>query len=88
MPFLASLGELSDKFSLLGVDADHGIAGDEELPHQGVDVPELVIPVRVLATLHRLTGALEAVAQSMEELRNGTVTGMTHLCQCRGEMAC
>ena len=81
--------KLSDEFLFLGVDADRRVAGGEELPRQLVDVTELVIPVRLLVSLHCLTGALQAVAQRVEEFRDGTVTdGMTHLCQCRGEMAC
>ena len=88
MPFPAGLRKLSDELLFLCIDADHGVAGGEELARQLVDVPELVVPVRVLVSLHRLTGSLEAIATGTEDLRDNTVTdGVTHLRQCGSEVA-
>jgi hypothetical protein len=51
MPFFAGLGVPSDEFFLLCIDADHRVTGGEELLGQRVDVPELVVPVRVSTSL-------------------------------------
>jgi hypothetical protein len=58
MPFFAGLSERADEFLLFRIDADHGVAGGEELLGPLVDVPELVVPVRVLASLQCLAGSL------------------------------
>lgn len=80
MPFLAGLRELTDQFFFLCIDADHGVAGGEELAGQLVEVAELVVPVWVLVSLQLLASPLQAVAQGTEEIRNGIVTdGVTQL---------
>jgi hypothetical protein len=58
MPFFAGLGVPSDEFLFLGIDADHRVAGGEELPCERVDVSKLVVPVRVLTSLQLFAGAL------------------------------
>lgn len=89
IPFLAGLGKLSDEFFLLGIAADHRVTGVEELRGYIVDVPELVVPVGVLASLHFLAGSLEAAAEETEEFRDEGVTGgVTHLGQLGSEVAC
>jgi hypothetical protein len=58
MPFLASLSELSDEFFLFCINADHRFPCGKEPPSELVDVPELIVAVWVLASLHLLTSAL------------------------------
>ncbi len=44
MPFSAGLGEPSDQLLFLSIDADHGVAAGEEIPGEGINVPELGVP--------------------------------------------
>lgn len=58
----------------------------EEILGQLIDVSELVVPVRALASLQLLAGALQTTAQEAEELCDGGVTdGVTRLSQLLSE---
>ena len=59
-PFAAGVLELPDQLLLLGVHADHRVAGVLVGPGLLVDVPELRVPVRVLLALDGLGVALQA----------------------------
>jgi hypothetical protein len=59
-PFLARVLELADEFFLLGVHADHRIAGDLVVLHLLADVPELRVAVRMPRPLDGLGVALQA----------------------------
>jgi hypothetical protein len=70
VPFYAGLGVPSGQLLLLGIDADHGVTAGEELPGERVDVPELGVPVGVLAPFQGLAGSLEAVFEGTEDFRD------------------
>jgi hypothetical protein len=63
----AAVLELPDVLLLLGIHADHRIASGQE-PGCGVmDVPELCVPVGMLAAFQRLGVRLQAVASLMQQ---------------------
>lgn len=88
VPLPAGLGELPDQLFLFGVDADHGVAGGEELLGECVDVPELGVAVGVLVSFQGLAGPLQTVFEGMEDVRDRRVAdGVPHLSQLRREVA-
>lgn len=76
VPFFTGLGEPSDQFLFLGVDADHGVAAGQELSGTGTEVSELGVAVGVLA-LTQFSPASLTSARSVHPLRE---TGMVR-CQ-------
>jgi len=61
-----ALFEVADQLLRLGVHADHRLAGREGLADGGIDVPELGVPVGVLAALSGLGVGLQAEAQLVQ----------------------
>src|SRR5947207_10935211 len=61
-PFTAAVVIIADQFLLLGVHADHRLAGIAVVPDLLVEVTELVVPVRDLIALDGLGVALQAEA--------------------------
>src|SRR5437763_9187338 len=58
MPFFTGLGVPSYQFLFLGVHTDHRVTAGEELRGEGVEVPELGVPVGVLVPFQGLAGGL------------------------------
>src|SRR6266849_10883988 len=74
LPLATAIAELAYEFLLFGIDRHHRLPLLLEGLGPAVDVLELCIPIRVGATLERLTVGLETVAQVMEQSVDGPLT--------------
>ena len=70
LPLLALVLEGPDQFFLLGVHADHRVAGGEMLGGAVVEVGELGVTVRVIRPLDRFDVGLQAESLGLEEFRH------------------
>ena len=69
MPFPPSIAVVSHQFLLLGVHADHRLAGSLKRQNLFVDMAELPVPVGMALAFIAFALTLQAVAQLMEQLR-------------------
>ena len=74
LPLPAARLEVADQFLLLRVDGDHWLALLQERRGGRVDVLELRVPIRMLATFAGLPQGLETVAQRMQQAPDRTRT--------------
>jgi hypothetical protein len=87
MPFFTGLGVPSYQFLFLGVHTDHRVTAGEELRGEGVEVPELGVPVGVLAPFQSLAGGLQAVSAGMKTVRDDRMAdGVAPRSQLPGEL--
>ncbi len=73
-PLAAVVLELADEFFLLGVHTDHRLAGVPVIAGLLVEIAELGIPVRMLASLDGLGVGLQAEAFLPQQVGNGVRT--------------
>src|SRR5580658_1867052 len=67
-PLLATVGEISDEFLLLGVHGDHRLTGTLKAPRLRVDVLELLVAIGVFRALAHLARPLQAVLHAVQQL--------------------
>src|SRR5690606_2080830 len=68
LPFASTVLEVADELLLLRVDGNYRSSLADVRLSLGVDVLELRIAIRVLGSLHRLVGRLQAVAVLAQQL--------------------
>ena len=71
--------EVPDEFFLLRVHRDRRLAGTDRRLHRAVDVVELRIAIRVLATFPGLAVALAAVVQLAQQIGHHPLAGLEAL---------
>lgn len=71
--------EVANQLLLLGIHRDRRLAGGDRRLHRRIDVRELLIAVRMLAPLARLTVGLTAVLQIPRQVRYHPLTGLEAL---------
>jgi hypothetical protein len=87
VPLLTAITVLAHQFLLLSINRDDGLPLFLEDLGPPVNVLELCIPVRVVATLERLAVGLETIAQIMEEPIDGALTDRMPLgLECRRQL--
>jgi hypothetical protein len=88
LPSLAGLRVWSDQAFSLCIDVDHGVAADQELLGESVDVPELGVTVETLLVFQYLAGSLQVVSERTQDLRHdGVADRVAHCGQFPGEVA-
>src|SRR5262249_43973399 len=87
VPFPSVVLEFPDQFLLFRVYRDHRLAPSLERQDDRVDMLELSVPIRMVASFFRLPVALQAVSRRLEQPAHGASTDSMPLsCKFRGQL--